>query len=335
MDLFGGGTNHDESGDRSGTRTVRPAPVAPGCAEIAAIIPPALRLGTSSWSFPGWAGVVYDGEYTERQLARHGLDAYAQHPLLRCVGIDRSYYAPLDADVYAEYAGSVPDGFRFLVKAERLLVLPDLEDPRGGMRPNDRLFDPEYAAQYVIDPIMAGLASRAGPILFQFPPVHPARLGGGAAFAERLHAFLRALPAGPLYAVELRTPALFTNAYFSALADAHAVHCYNAHGSMIPLHEQLAALPVATQRTVLIRWMLHPRHGYNDARASYAPFNRIVDRDDATRTAIIRAAIAAIDERRECFVIVNNKAEGSSPLSVFDLSAMIAQHIRNRPARES
>ena len=49
--------------------------------------PAGLRLGTSSWSFPGWAGLVYERTYSQSVLARHGLHAYAQHPLLRTVSV--------------------------------------------------------------------------------------------------------------------------------------------------------------------------------------------------------------------------------------------------------
>ena len=41
--------------------------------------------GTSSWSFPGWAGIVYDSKVSQTTLARHGLAAYARHPLFRTV----------------------------------------------------------------------------------------------------------------------------------------------------------------------------------------------------------------------------------------------------------
>ncbi|WP_204320593.1 hypothetical protein, partial [Klebsiella pneumoniae] len=54
-----------------------------------------LRIGTSSWSYPGWDGLVYAGEYSDSMLARKGLAAYAQHPLLRTVSIDRGFYAPI------------------------------------------------------------------------------------------------------------------------------------------------------------------------------------------------------------------------------------------------
>jgi uncharacterized protein YecE (DUF72 family) len=313
LDLFGGDA-----------ATVRPASPAPGTDRIAARIPTSIHLGTSSWSFPGWAGIVYDREHTETQLARHGLRAYAQHPLLRAVGIDRSYYAPLDAAAYAAYAAAVPEDFRFLVKAERLLVLPDIDDGRGGSVANGRFLDPDYATEFVVRPVTEGLQQRAGPILFQFSPMHPHRVGGPVAFAHRLREFLLALPTGPLYAVELRTPDLFTSHYFDALAAAGAAHGYTVHGSMLPLATQLDLLPVTRNPALVLRWMLHARHGYNEARAAYAPFNAIVDPDEASRLAIIAAAMATLDENRDAYVIVNNKAEGSSPLSVFQIAADIA-----------
>lgn len=306
--------------------------VAPTAAQrqIAPLIPPLIRMGTSSWSFPGWNGIVYDGAYSETQLARNGLPAYAEHALLRAVGIDRSYYAPLDADVYAQYARAVGDDFRFLIKAERLLVQPDLDDGRGGSVRNDRFLDAQYATEYVVDPVMAGLGEKAGPILFQFSPMHPARVGGPQRFATMLGDFLRSLPAGPLYAVELRTPELFTRDYLIALTAADAVHGYTVHGSMLPLERQLAAIPAGTQQALVIRWMLHAKHGYNEARAAYAPFDRIVDEDALTRDQIVAAAVAAADENREAYVIVNNKAEGSSPLSVFGLAERLTKKLAAR-----
>ena len=54
---------------------------------LAARLPQGLHFGTSSWSFPGWAGIVYSARRTESELAREGLREYATHPLLTTVGI--------------------------------------------------------------------------------------------------------------------------------------------------------------------------------------------------------------------------------------------------------
>ena len=62
------------------------AELEPGISELAAQLPRTIALGTSSWSFPGWRGLVWDRDATESTLARSGLTAYAAHPLLRTVG---------------------------------------------------------------------------------------------------------------------------------------------------------------------------------------------------------------------------------------------------------
>src|SRR5690242_9378056 len=71
---------------------------------LGAWLPPGLHLGTSSWTFPGWKGLVYDRQATGARLAREGLVAYARHPVLRTVGVDRTFYAPISASTFAEYA---------------------------------------------------------------------------------------------------------------------------------------------------------------------------------------------------------------------------------------
>jgi Protein of unknown function DUF72 len=102
---------------------VRPLPADDTTRALAASLNPCIRLGASTWSYPGWAGIVWDeGPYSEAVLAKNGLAAYAQHPLLRCVGIDRSFYRPLTEGQYARYAAQVPDDFRFVVKTPALVV---------------------------------------------------------------------------------------------------------------------------------------------------------------------------------------------------------------------
>ena len=185
--------------------------------EIANKLPCELRLGTSSWSFPGWEGIVYDQRASQQTLAIHGLAAYARHPLLRTVGIDRTYYRPIASEAFGAYADAVPEDFRFLVKADRLLTSPTEPEGSGVRGRNPRFLDPHYAANEVIGPMIDGLGSKAGPLLFQFPPIPPNLVGGRGPFIERLHAFLDALPKGPLYAVELRTAAFLTDSYSTAL----------------------------------------------------------------------------------------------------------------------
>src|SRR4051812_11526178 len=100
------------------------APASPDLATnaLANELPSGLHLGTSSWSFPGWKNLVWGGDYSEAILAKRGLAAYAGHPVLRAVSLDRSFYRPLSAIEYAAYAAQVPEHFRFVVKAPSLVT---------------------------------------------------------------------------------------------------------------------------------------------------------------------------------------------------------------------
>src|SRR5829696_2869805 len=83
---------------------------------VADALPAGVFFGTSSWSFPGWAGIVYSKSRSTTELAREGLAEYARHPLLTTVGIDRSYYAPIPVADLQEYAAQLPPGFRCCFK---------------------------------------------------------------------------------------------------------------------------------------------------------------------------------------------------------------------------
>lgn len=305
------------------------APYPPHLTEMSRQLPPDLLLGTSSWSFPGWRGIVFAADAPKTRLARHGLAAYAQHPLLRAVGLDRTYYASLAPEDYAAYADIVPASFRFLVKAHELCTLAVFRAtgryPGRGSERNARFLDPDYATEHVVGPSIEGLGAKAGPLLFQFPPQNVQAVGGSERFVERLHAFLKALPRGPLYAVELRNAELLTAAYCDALLDTGAVHCFNVHPSMPPLQAQYRLAGAATASALVVRWMLHPTQRYESARLRYEPFDRLVDEDSVSRQAIANICLDAAAAPRPALVIVNNKAEGSSPLSIIKLAEHLVQ----------
>ena len=304
---------------------VGPAPVPSELAAIAARLPGSLRLGTSSWSFPGWKGIVYDEATSPTELSRRGLAAYSKHPLLRTVGVDRTFYAPVSAEVFRDYASQVPDDFRFVVKAASLTTSPVIFGERGKPQgPNELFLDVAWAEERCVGPFVEGLGEKAGALLFQFPPLGAAWTAKPERFAERLAAFLEALPRGVSYAVELRDAKLFVPDYAFALKAGGATHCLSIHPRVpsIPEQRPWAAVP---DGPLVIRWMLHSGLKYEEARERYAPFDRIVDDDPAGRNAVAAAAVEALTRNRSLFVIANNKAEGSSPRTIFRLAERIAE----------
>ena len=63
-------------------------------------------------------------------------------------------------------------------------------------------------------------------------------------------------------------------------------------------------------------------------RADYFPFDRLVEEDEPTRAAVANLAARAAARGRGVFVTINNKAEGSAPLSVLRLAEVITAAIQ-------
>lgn len=282
-----------------------------------------LRLGTSSWYFPGWAGFVWSAsarEMSEQKVSREGLRAYAQHPLLQSVSLDRAFYTPMTASDYARYAQQVGPGFRFTSKCWRGITDPVIEGT-----PNPLFLDGIYAREQILQPFLDGAGDKAGVQVLQFSPGLPRRARLTAqGFAERLDTFLAALASSIPVVVELRDAELLTPDYFAVLQRHGAEHCINVHPkSGVPVIEQ-AKLIGRRPEPLVIRWMLHAGFEYEEARERYSPFEKLVDEDPATRRAVARLARRALDAGGSVYVIANNKAEGSAPLTLFKLAAEIA-----------
>jgi uncharacterized protein YecE (DUF72 family) len=303
---------------------VGPATVGSDIVELAAHLPPSLHLGTSSWYFPGWHGLVWDRASDEATLSRHGLRAYSHHPLLTTVCVDRGFYAPLTVDQYSAYAKQVPERFRFVVKAPGSVTQSWVRGADGKPKANPTFLEPAIAMSQFVEPCLEGLGSKAGALLFQFTPLGRAQVREPKGFAERLHAFLAALPSGPLYAVEMRDAAVLTRPFFSAVRDGGAHYCVAVHPRLPPVAVQAAAMAGAGPGPLVVRWNLNPREEYEAARARYSPFDRLVDEDVATRESIARLVAPALAADQPVYVIANNKAEGSAPLTLSRLAAAIA-----------
>ena len=290
---------------------------------LAARLPPNLRMGTSSWGFKGWESLVWDRPASPRTLARKGLPVYARHPLFRTVGLDRTYYGAMSTEQMRELGAGLPEDFRLLVKAHAECTTVKFSPrswlkSRAGQR-NELFLEPEHATRAVVEPYIAGLGRHGGVLLFQFPPQHVP--GGPRAFPHRLEEFLGALPKGPQYAVEVRNRELLTPRYMSALARVGATHCVVELPGMPTVRKQWEASGGPDRPALVMRWMLARHHNYESAKQTYAPFDRLVDENPEVRQAyaeMIRATPGA------SYLIVNNKAEGSSPVSVLRMAEALA-----------
>jgi uncharacterized protein YecE (DUF72 family) len=302
----------------------------PGQAELSALaarLPPGLRLGTSSWTFEGWQGLVYHRTYTKQSFLRDSLAEYVRYPLFRTVGIDSTYYTPPRADLLARYAEQLPAGFLTVSKVWERLTMPAFpEHKRYGKdagHPNPSFLDAAVFADLIYPPYARELRAHAGPFVFEFPPMRPEVRPEPDEFVERLDRFLGQLPQGPAYAVEIRNRELLTPEYLEMLRRRGAGHVLNQWSFMPSVGQQAQIEGILTAQHVVVRLLMRPGTRYEARLEEMAPFDKIVDPDPKMRQDVARLAARALAEGREVYVLVNNKAEGSAPLTVRALAEAV------------
>ncbi|MGF6773163.1 uncharacterized protein YecE (DUF72 family) [Paraburkholderia sp. GAS199] len=314
-------------------RDVVAAPPSPDLLALAAGLPPQIHLGTSTWSFPGWNGIVYGDEYSNTKLSREGLGAYSAHPLLKTVSIDRSFYQALTVTEYLRYAQQVPEHFRFIVKAPMTITDATVRAERGEpVSMNPCFLNAQMAIDDFVTPCLEGLGAKAGALVFQLSPLPDQMLAQPAAFIERLGEFLHALPAlpdGTHYAIEIRDGSLLTPRFIRTLKAAGVRYCVGIHARMPDPLRQAAALALldgdAPTGPLIVRWSLHGGFKYEQAKAKYEPFNQLIDPDPSTRAALAELAARYALAGQPVVIAINNKAEGSAPLSCLELARAIIE----------
>ena len=304
---------------------------------LAARLGPRVHLGTSSWNFPGWQGLVWNGSHAESTLSRHGLGAYGRHPLLRTVSVDRSFHRPVDAATFAAMAAQVPADFRFVVKAPALVTDASLRAGGSGrsVADNPSFLDPALALETAVQPAREGLADKLGALVFQLSPLGRRWLADPGALLERLDRLLAAvapaLPPDAVLALEVRDAELLTPDLAALLRRHGARYCLGLHDRMPPVAAQLPMLRALWPGPLVCRWNLQRGLQYARAKDLFAPFDRLQAPDPATRAELARVIAGTVAAGYAAFATINNKAEGSAPLSVIELARAV-DALLNPPA---
>lgn len=167
-------------------------------------------IGTSGWHYAHWRGVFYPPGLRPNAYLRYYAERFAT------VEINNAFYRLPSLETMSAWRDSVPERFVFSLKASRYLThMKKLRDP--------------------LEPL-ANVLSRAdalgphrGAILFQLPP----RWGFDA---DRLRAFLEALPSGYRYAFEFRDPTWYADKALTLLATYGVAFCiYDLAGHTSPI----------------------------------------------------------------------------------------------------
>jgi uncharacterized protein YecE (DUF72 family) len=209
--------------------------------------------------------------------------------------LDTTFYGVPRRSTIAGWRERTPDGFRFAAKFPQAITH------------QKALVDCGLETVAFLD-AMAQLDRKLGPLLLQMPPAW------GAGAFEALAAYLRDLPAGFRYALEVRHKSWLTPAMLPkllGLLQGHAVAlCLVQHAWMPVLDETTAPF-------VYVRW-LGRREDIPDDDFSHVRINRDAQLDRWAEQ--IRRCLAA---GLIVYGYFNNHYQGHSPASVRGLQARL------------
>lgn len=295
---------------------------------LRAAIPDGVRFGTSSWTYPGWKGLVYQRDYPATGAGAEMLSEYARFPLFGTVGIDSSFYTPLTEKVLRSYAGSLPPEFPALSKVWDRITVHTFAKARDKIRagqPNPDFLNADLFLESVWGPLREHFAGHTGPLIFEFQAIAKMAKVGPQDFAEKLDRFFGTLPRDGRYAVEIRNPEFLTPAYFAVLREHDVAHVFSSWTRMPSIGMQLDLPGSVTASFLVGRALLRPGRYYADAVDAFAPYNEIRDPNPELRSDLVRLVENAEKLRIPAYLIVNNRAEGSAPRTIAAVAALLAE----------
>ena len=248
---------------------------------------PRMRVGCSGWQYRHWGGAFYPPDLPTSKW----LPYYAQ--VFDTVEVNNTFYRLPEAETFARWRETMPDGFVAAIKASRFLThMKKLLDPG---EPIARLFTRA-----------AALGDRLGPVLYQLPATLRLDL-------PRLDTFLGSLPrhlpgadwhGRVQHVVEFRDPSWYTPETFALL---------DRHGVTLCLHDR-AGSPTPT---LAIGPFIYVRfHGSSGA------YHGGYSQDELTEKARWLAAEHA--GGRDVYAYFNNDIGAAAPRDAVALRALLS-----------
>ena len=291
-------------------------------------IPASVRFGTSTWNYPGWRGLVYQEDYGPKGAATKMLREYAAFPLFDTVGIDSSYYGPPTEAVLRGYAEHLPPGFPCVSKVWSQLTVhtfTQAQDKARAGKVNPDFLNSDLFVEEIYQPYQRHFADNTGPFVFEFQTIPKYSGMDAQRFATRLDEFFSALPRDADYAVEIRNEEFLTPMYFAVLREHGVAHVFNSWTRMPPIGHQLDLPGSLTGRFIIARALLRPGRTYDEAVDVFAPYDRIREPNPKLRRDLVRLVETAARTRIPAYLLVNNRTEGSAPLTIAAVAAMVPE----------
>jgi uncharacterized protein YecE (DUF72 family) len=289
-----------------------------------------LRIGTCSWKYESWKGLVYN-ENTQQDYLRDYASKYCT------VEIDQWFWSLHGPDkislpqpeVVQQYVSSVPSHFRFTIKMANSMTLTHFYKKSGELT---LTANPYFLSVDLYEKFLEKLGPMlplTGILMFQFEYLNKQKLRSQAEFLAQMTDFIRKISRPVPIGIEVRNPNYLNRAFFEFIKENGLV-CVFLQGYYMPsIVSVIEEFQDMLHDTIVIR--LHGPDRGGIEKKSKGRWDTIIDSKDLELAKIVPLIQKILDQNINVYLNVNNHYEGSAPLTIEKLKKFgLASHSETR-----
>lgn len=275
-----------------------------------------LWIGTCSWKYDSWKGIVYpefgDFNYLEEYSKKYNT-----------VEIDQWFWSLFPnnkvtlpkKNVAEDYNNSTPDDFKFTIKIPNSITLTHLYKSKE----INKHFLSVDLFEVFLDSIEK-LKPKVGMLMFQFEYLNKTKMNSQMDFQFRLEEFFSQLNRDWNYAIEIRNPNYLNDIWFTFLNNHNVAHVFLQGYYMPRIYETFEKFSSYFMNGSVIRLHGFDRKGIE--LKTNKIWNEIVDpQDDLAK--IVEMIKLLLDSKIDLYLNVNNHFEGSAPLTIDKIESLL------------
>lgn len=273
-----------------------------------------LRIGTCSWKYESWKGLVYSTNCTNY------LEEYSRK--FNTVEIDQWFWSLHDIKkislpdkkIVDDYANSVPDDFKFTIKIPNSITLTHFysNSKNEPMRVNPYFLSIELFQKFLAS--IKRMHTRTGMLMFQFEYLNKLKMSSQKEFIQRFEKFISEIDRSFEYGIEIRNPNYLNKEFFDFLK-RNDVRMVFLQGYYMPdVWSVFDKYKKTLEKTVVIRLHGGDRKGIEEK--SRNKWNNILEPKDEEIKKVLEMIKCLLQKEVDIYLNVNNHYEGSAPLTI-------------------
>ena len=275
-----------------------------------------LRIGTCSWKYDSWKGIVY----SENENINY-LQEYSQH--YDTVEIDQWFWSLFSStkiilpqkSLVLEYQKTVPKDFKFTIKVPNSITLTHFYNKNKSetLVKNPFFLSNELFIEFLES--IEAIKTQVGCLMFQFEYLNKQKMASLSHFIKMFQAFHANLPKNiPAIGIEIRNPNYLNKNYFQFLNSLNIYHVFLQGYYMPSIIELYKNYSTFIKELTVIR--LHGEDRQGIEKISGSNWSKIYIDRKAELNKVVDLLKELASKKVDVYLNINNHYEGSAPLTI-------------------